>query len=139
MVDHDQERIETIGRWEIRDKITGELLEQSGGGGANGGEGWNGGVGIRFVALASRTSFHIFADKRCKAWPPKFGGDKLADLKVTRVASSFMVVAAKKDGLSKRGIGGNVNMSFVGENALGMLPVRQAQAESWRNRSIHGL
>ena len=90
-------------------------------------------MSIRLVALASRTPFHIFAYKRYKAGPPKFGGDKLAGFKVTRVASSFMIVAAKKDGLPKRGIGGNVNMSFVGENALGMLPVRQAGAESWRN------
>ena len=90
----------------------------------NGGEGWNGGMCVGLVSLASHTSLHIFAYERCEAGPPKFRGDKLAGFKVTWVASSFMIMAANKDGLLKRGIGGNVNTSFVGENALGILPVR---------------
>ena len=99
-------------------------MERSSGGGANGGEGWNGGMCVGFVLLANRTSLDILAHERCKAGPPELRGDKLAGLKVTWVASSLMIVAANKDGLSKRGIGGNVNTSFVGEDALSILPVR---------------
>ena len=90
-------------------------------------------MSVRLVMLAGRTPFHVFAYKRCKAGPPKFGGDKLAGFKVTWVASSFMIVTVQKNGLSKRGIRRNVNMSFVGKNAFGILPVGQAGAESWRN------
>ena len=79
---------------------------------------------VGFVLLASHTSLYVFVYERCEAGPPKFRGNKLAGFKVTCVASSFMIVAANKDGLSKRGIGGNVNTSLVGENALGILPVR---------------
>ena len=99
-------------------------MEWSSGGGANGGEGQNGGMCVGLVLLASRASLNVFVHERCEAGPPKFRGDKLVGFKVTWVASSFMIMAANKDGLSKRGIGGNVNASFVGENALGILPVR---------------
>ena len=86
--------------------------------------GRNGGMHVGLVLLARRTSLYVFAYERCKAGPPKFRGNKLAGFKVTWVASSFMIVAANKDGMSKRGIRGNVNTSLVGENALGILPVR---------------
>ena len=79
---------------------------------------------VGLVLLASHTSLYVFVYERCEAGPPKFRGNKLAGFKVTWVASSFMIVAANKDGMSKRGIGENVNTSLVGENALGILPVR---------------
>ena len=79
---------------------------------------------VGLVLLANCTSLNVFAHERCEARPPKVRGDKLAGFKVTWVASSLMIVAANKDGLLKRGIGGNVNVSFVGENALSILPVR---------------
>ena len=79
---------------------------------------------VGLVLLASRTSLYVFAYERCEARPPKFRGNKLAGFKVAWVASSFMIVAANKDGMLKRGIGGNVNTALVGENALGILPVR---------------
>ena len=79
---------------------------------------------VGFVLLANCTSLDIFAYKRCKARPPELRGDKLAGFKVTWVASSLMIVAMNKDGPLKRGVGGNVNMSFVGEDALSILPVR---------------
>ena len=99
-------------------------MERSSGGGANGGEGWNGGMCVGLVLLASCTSLNVFAHERCEARAPKFRGDKLADFKVTWVASSFMIMAVNKNGLLKRGIRENVNASFVDENALSILPVR---------------
>ena len=52
MVDHDQKRIEAGERREVGDKVTGDLLEGAGGGGANRSERWDGGVGICLVLLA---------------------------------------------------------------------------------------
>ena len=124
MVDHDQKGIETLGKGEICDKITRDLLEWLSGSGANWGEGWNGGMCVGFVLLANCTSLNILAYERCKARPPELGGDKLAGFKVTWVASSLMIVATNKDGLLKGRVRGNVNPSFVGEDALSILPVR---------------
>ena len=44
-----------------------------------------------------------------------------------------MVMAASKDSLVERGVGGNVNTSLVCEDALGVLPIRQTRAEGWGN------
>ena len=52
MVDHDQKGIKTGRRREVGDKIARDLLERAGCGGANGGERWDGGVGICLVLLA---------------------------------------------------------------------------------------
>ena len=79
---------------------------------------------VGLVLLANHTSLNVFVHERCEAGPPKFRGDKLVGFKVTWVASSLMIMAANKDGLSKRGIRGNVNTSFIGENVLSILPVR---------------
>ena len=99
-------------------------MEWLSGSGGNWGEGRNGGICVEFVLLENRTSLNIFVYKRCKARPPEFGGDELADFKVTWMASSLMIMAMNKDGPLKRGVGGNVNTFFVGEDALSILPVR---------------
>ena len=52
---------------------------------------------------------------------------------------SFMVVAMSKNVLSERGVGGDVNMIFVCEDPLSILPVRQARMEGRGNGSVHGL
>ena len=53
MVNHDQKGIEAGGRWEVGDKVAGDLLEGARGGGVNRGERWDGRVGICLVLLAS--------------------------------------------------------------------------------------
>ena len=52
MVDHDQKGIEAGGGGEVGDNVTGDLLEGTGCGGANGSEWRNGGMCIRLVLLA---------------------------------------------------------------------------------------
>ena len=42
-----------------------------------------------------------------------------------------MIMAMSKDGPLKRGVGGNVNMSFVGEDSFSILPIRQTRTEGW--------
>ena len=52
MVDHDQKGIRVGGRGEVSDKVARDLLEGPGGGGVDGSEWWNGGMGICLVLLA---------------------------------------------------------------------------------------
>ena len=52
MVDHDQKGIEAGGGGEVGDKVTGDLLEGTGCGGAYGSEWQNSGMCIRLVLLA---------------------------------------------------------------------------------------
>ena len=62
MVDHDQQGIKAGQRGKVGDEITRDLLEWVGGGGADGGEQWDGGVSVSFVLLAGCTAFNVFAD-----------------------------------------------------------------------------
>ena len=94
---------------------------------------------VGFVLLANCTSLNVFAYERCQARPPEFRGNELVGFQVIWMASSLMIVATNKDGSSKRGVGGNVNMSFVGEDTFSILPIRQTGAEGRENRAIHGL
>ena len=55
------------------------------------------------------------------------------------MACSLMVMAVSKHGLSERGVRGDVNMAFVCEDPLSILPIRQTGMKSWKNGSIHGL
>ena len=50
-----------------------------------------------------------------------------------------MVMATSRDGPVERGVGGNVNMSLVCEEAFSILPIRQTRTEGWENRAIHRL
>ena len=48
-----------------------------------------------------------------------------------------MVVALGEDGFLKGGIGGHIDIAFVGKDPLSMLPVREMGAEGRGNGSIH--
>ena len=50
-----------------------------------------------------------------------------------------MVMAMSENGSSERGVGGDINMTFVCKDPLGILPVRQARTEGGGDRSVHGL
>ena len=52
MVDHDQKSIKTIGKGEVSDQITGDLLEGTGAGGRNREEWGSRRMGVDFVLLA---------------------------------------------------------------------------------------
>ena len=72
MVDHDQKSIKAIGKGEVGDEITGDLLEGAGAGGRNGKEWGSGWMGIHFVLLARSAAADVATDIRGKARPPKF-------------------------------------------------------------------
>ena len=50
-----------------------------------------------------------------------------------------MVMAAGKNSLAEEKIKGNIDMTFIGENALSMLLVGEAEPKSQRNRAVHEL
>ena len=104
-------------------------MEQVDGSQVDRGEGWNGGMHVGLVLLANCTPFDILAYKRCQTRPSEFRGDQLMDFQVAWVACSFVIVATSEDGLSERGVRGDVNMTFVSEDLLGVLPVRQMGIE----------
>ena len=106
---------------------------------ANRSEGWNGGVCIEFVLLANRASFDIFPHKGCKARPPEFEGNQLTGFQVAWVTCCFMVMATSENGLLERGVGGDVDMTFVCEDPFSIQPVRQTRVEGRRNGSVHRL
>ena len=114
VVDHDQKGIEARRRGEVGDKVTGDLLEGAGGGGVNGGERWNGGVGVGFVLLAGGTAFNILADIGGEAGPPKFRRDELSGFQVAGVAGTLMVVATLEDSVAEGFIVGDVDTTLVG-------------------------
>ena len=77
MVDHNQKGIKAGEDREVGDKVTGDLLEGAGHGGADGGEWRDGRMGVGFVLLAGCTTLDIFTNIGGKAGPPEFSCDEL--------------------------------------------------------------
>ena len=61
------------------------------------------------------------------------------DFQVAQVTGCLMVMATGKDGLLEGGIGGDVDMAFVGEDPFSILPVRQTRVEGRGNEFVHRL
>ena len=93
VVDHDQKRIEAGGEGEVGDKVTGDLLEGAGCGGADGGERQDSRMGVGFVLLAGCTTFDVSMDIRGEAGPPEFSCDELPGFEIARVTGTFVVMA----------------------------------------------
>ena len=139
MVDHDQKGIEAGGRGEVGDKVAGDLLEGAGCGGANGGERWDGRVGVGLVLLAGGTALDIFADVGGKAGPSEFRHDELSSFEVAGVTSTFMVVTSLENGVAEGIIVGDVDTALIGQDACFDLPVGEAGTEGERDIIVHGL
>ena len=50
-----------------------------------------------------------------------------------------MVMAAGENSFAEGKIRRNIDTTFIGENALSILPIREAGLKGWRNGAIHGL
>ena len=119
MVDHDQKGIKAVGKGEVSDKVTGDLLKGAGARGWNGekwGPRW---MGIDLILLAGGTPANITVDIRGEAWPPKFRGDKLASFEndlLRWVQSSFLSWVHSLDG-GRAGVLREIGSAFseVGE------------------------
>ena len=139
MVYHDHERIEAQGDREIRDKVTGNLLEGTGGDGFDRRQGGYGGVCVNLVLLAEGTAFDIAADEGGESGPPEFGGDQLACFQEAGMSGRLVIVAAFKNGAAKGVIGRDIDTAFIGEDAGFDLPVGQPGMEGEGDIFMHGL
>ena len=132
MVDHDQERVKTIGDREVSDQIAGDLLKGASGSGDNGGQWRVRGVGVRFVLLAGCTARNILVDEGGKTWPPEFRGDELAGLENTGVTCCGMIVVAGDNGAAECGVSGNIDTILKGQDTSVVFPVGESRAKFGR-------
>ena len=139
MVYHNHERIKARGYREIRDEITGNLLEGARSDGLDGCKGGYGGMCVNFVLLTKGAALNVAADKGGESGPPEFGGDQLACFQEAGMTGRLVIVAALKNGVAKGIVCGNVDTAFVGEDAGFNLPVGQSGTEGERNVFVHGL
>ena len=93
------------------------------------GEQGNGGMCVCFVLLARGIALNVLAHKLCKTGPPKLRDNKLAGLKIARVSSGLVVMAAGKDRAMEGVLQGNVDATLVGQNMVIILPVRKMRVE----------
>ena len=70
MVDHDQERIKTRGRWKVSDKVNRELLKQATAVGGNWRERRDSGVGVNLHLLTKGATRDEVADEGGHSQPP---------------------------------------------------------------------
>ena len=137
MVDHDQKGIKTGRRREVGDKITRDLLEGAGRGGANGGERRDGGMGISLVLLAGCTAFKVFADVGGKAGPPEFRSDELAGFQVAGVTGTRMIMATLENSVTEGVVVGDIDATLISQDACFNLPIGEAGTEWKRDVIVH--
>ena len=118
VVDHDQERIKAGGRGEISDEITRQLLEWTGGGGADGVKGRYCGVRVGLGLLAISAAFDIFSDELSEARPPIVSHHELAGFEISRVAGRGVIVASGHNILVKGPGGWDVYPPWVGKEFI---------------------
>jgi hypothetical protein len=139
MVDHDQQGVKAGGKGKVGDEITGNLLEGTGGGGFDRGEGRDGRVGVCLALLAKGTTFDIFTNEVGKTRPPVFGSNELAGFKITRMAGRGVIMRTSDNVAAKRPRVRDINTVLVGEEATINLPVGETRAEGRRNSTVEGL
>ena len=139
MVDHDQERIETGRDREVSDEVAGDLLERAGCRGVNGGEWWDGGMGISLVLLAGCTAFNVFVDVGGKARPPEFCRDELMGFQVARVSGTFVVMATLENSMMEGVVIWDIDTTLIGQDARVDLPIGEVGTEGKRDVVVHGL
>ena len=83
----------------------------------------DGGMCVQLISLAHGTALDVFSHKLHNAQPPELGGNKLVGFNVPGMASGLIVMAMGEDGMVKGVIWGNIDMSFVGEDMVIVLPV----------------
>ena len=123
MVNHDQQRIKASRKGKVSDKVARDLLKGVGCVGLDQGEWGDGRVCVRLVLLAHGAALDVFLHELCEAWPPEFGGDELAGFEITRVTSGLMVMTVGKDGATEGILQGYIDMTFVGQDMVIILPI----------------
>ena len=83
----------------------------------------DGGVCLQFVLLTHGAVLNVFLHKLCEALSPEFSSDKLVSFEITRVSSSFMIMAAGEDGVVEGALWENVDTAFICEDMVIIFPV----------------
>ena len=94
---------------------------------------------VRFVLLTSGAASNKSTNIGGEARPPELGGDQLASFEKTRVTSGGVIVTPAENVAAKIASGGNKDVAFIGEDAISILPVREAGTEGGGNGAIHRL
>ena len=89
---------------------------------------------VRLVLLTSCAASNKGMNIGGEAWPPELGGDQLASFEKAWMASGGVVVTA-----AEIASGRDKDMALIGEDAISILPVREAGTEGRGNGAIHGL
>ena len=71
----------------------------------------------------NRNTFYILTHELCKAWPPELHSNELAGLEISKMAGSLMVMVTGKDRATEGVFGGNIDMTFISEDMVIVLPV----------------
>jgi len=87
MVNHDQNRVKTRGKWQIRDHVAGNLLEQAGGGERDRAKPRDSWVSVNLVGLASNAASHKLVNKGGKTRPPVVALNQVNGAEITAMAS----------------------------------------------------
>ena len=139
MVDHDQQRVEALGRRKIGDEIARDLLKRAGARGGNRDKGWGGGMGIGFCLLAHATALDVFVYKLCKTWPPIVGGHELAGFQESRMSRGGVIMVLCDNGASEIVGGGDIHATLVSEEIVVHLKVGEAGSEMGGDIIMKGL
>ena len=97
------------------------------------------GMRVNLILLACGAAFNISADEGSKSQPPELSGDQLSDLKETRVAGRFVVMASFEDGAAEGIISRDIDTALIGEDTSLDLPVSEAGSEGERDVFVHRL
>ena len=94
---------------------------------------------VDLILLTGGASLDVSADEGGEARPPKFSGNQLASFQETGVAGGFMIVAAHENGAAKGVVSGDIDATFIGEDASFHLPICEPRAKGEGNVLVHGL
>ena len=123
MVNHNQQRVKARGGGEVSDEATRDLLEGARGAGLDQGKQRDGGVCVGLVLLAHGTALNVLSHELCETQPSELCSDELANIEVTRVASSLMIVALSKDRVAEEVVWRNIDTAFICEDVVVKLPI----------------
>ena len=88
---------------------------------------------VGLVLLAHSTAFNIFLHMLCKTQSPELSRNKLMGLEVSCMTGSFMVMILGEDGVAEQVIRGDIDMAFVCQDMVIVLPIQEARLEDSRD------
>ena len=73
--------------------------------------------------LTHGAAFDVLVYELCETWPPEFRSNELVGFEVTQVASGLMDVASGEERLMEEILWWDIDMTFVCEDMIIILPV----------------